>query len=223
MKHMINQTTIQIKSETEKVKKIALSSKHYTPEEARCILENILAVNSDPQVVFDKLAEEVIPKLLNGTEQEKNQAKDEISCRSEEAIMALGLTNHYHLIPTADRQYAALALSMTRQIEKDYDCKTAAEKATAEVITMAYIKMVDSSRMFSDWSENKGALKMRDRIGYLEVMSRQTDRACRQFIAGLAILKQMKQPPLEVTIRTKNAFVANNQQINAGSKSYETN
>jgi hypothetical protein len=114
-------------------------------------------------------------------------------------------------------------LSITLQFEKDYDCKTAAEKATAEVITMAYIKMVDSSRMFSDWSENKGALKMRDRIGYLEVMSRQTDRACRQFIAGLAILKQMKQPPLEVTIRTKNAFVANNQQINAGSKSYETN
>lgn len=220
MKYMINQTTTQIKRETGKVKNTALS---YTPEEARRTLENILAVNSDPQVVFDKLAEEVIPKLINGSDKEKNWAKDEISCRSEEAIMALGLTNHYHLIPTADKQYAALALSMTRQIEKDYDCKTATEKATAEVITIAYIKMIDSSRMFTDWSENKGTLKMKDRIGYLEVMSRQTDRACRQFIAGLALLKQMKQPPLEVTIRTKNTFVANNQQINAGSKSHETN
>jgi hypothetical protein len=212
---------MQNNDKNKKIGKVVPLAKHYTIDEARHILENILAVNSDPQVVFDKLAEEIIPKLMHGTDEEKNWAKGEISCRSEEVIMALGLTNHYHLIPTADKQYAALALSMTRQIEKDYNCNNVAEKATAEVITMAYIRIVDSSRMFTDWSENKGAIKMKDRVGYLEVMSRQIDRACRQFIAGLALLKQMKQPPLEVTIRTKNAFVAQNQQINTSSKSNE--
>jgi hypothetical protein len=212
---------MQTKKEIEKVKRLELGSKRYTPEEARCVLEYVLAKDSDPQVVFDRLAGEIIPKLLHGTDKEKGWAKDEIACRSEEAIMALGLTNHYHLIPTADKQYAALALSMTRQIEKDYDCNIAAEKSLAEVITMAYIKMVDSSRMFTDWSENKGSMKMKDRIGYLEVMSRQTDRACRQFLAGLAMLKQLKQPPLEVTIKTRNTFVAQNQQINSGSKPHE--
>src|ERR1039457_5590664 len=111
--------TTQNKNKNDKVEKRPSLANHYTPDEARQILEHILAVNSDPQVVFDKLASEVIPKLMNGTEQEKDWAKSEISCRSEEAIMALGLTNHHHLIPTADRQYAALTLSMTRQIEKD--------------------------------------------------------------------------------------------------------
>ena len=212
---------MQNKDKDKKKEKVAPLAKHYTPEEARRILSHLLAVNSDPQVVFDKLAEEVIPKLLNGTDQEKGRAMNEISCRSEEAIMGLGLMNHYHLIPTADKQYAALTLSMTQQIEKDYDCKTAIEKSLAEVITMSFIKMVDTSQVFSDWSKHGGTIKLKDRIGYLEVTSRQIDRSSRQFIAGIAMLKQLKQPPIEVTIKTKNAFVSQNQQINANSKPHE--
>ena len=211
-----------METKIKKVEKRFQSTKQYTPEEARYILESILAKDSNPEHIFNKLAQEVIPKLMDGTEQEIGWAKDQISCRSEEAIMALGLTNHYQLISTADRQYASLALDMTRQIEKDYNCNTSVEKALAEVITMAHIKMIDSSRIFSDWSKHGGEIKLRDRIGYLEVMSRQTDRACRQFISGLAMLRQMKQPPMELTIRTNNAFISQNQQINTKHESYES-
>jgi hypothetical protein len=212
---------MKIKKEIEKVNKTGLDKKFYTQEDASRILGFILTKDSEPRALFDKLAREVIPKLMDGTDTEKFWARSEIGARSEEAIMALGLSNHYHLIPTADRQYAALVLSMTQQIEKDYDCNTAVEKAIAEAITMAYIKMVDSSRIFSDWSNNGGNIGIRDRTRYLEMMSRQMDRACRQFMTGLALLKQLKQPLLEVTIKTKNAFVAQNQQINNGSKSNE--
>jgi len=212
---------MKIKKETEKANKTELGKKCYTQEETCRILGHLLNNDSEPRMLFDKLAREVIPKLMDGTDMEKFWARSEIGARSEEVIMALGLSNHYHLIPTADKQYAALVLSMTRQIEKDFDCNTAIEKAIVEAVTMAYIKMVDSSRIFSDWSSNGGNIELKDRIKYLEMMSRQMDRVCRQFMTGYALLKQMKQPSLKVTIKTKNAFVAQNQQINNSSKSNE--
>jgi hypothetical protein len=197
-----------------------ITSKSYTSDIAKGILEDILAVNSDPQVVFDKLAEEVVPKLLHGTDEEKLWAKNEISCRSEEAVMALGLTNHYHLIPTTDKQYAALILSMTQQIEKDYDCKTAVEKALAEQIAIGHIKVIDYSRRFEEWCGN-GHLSKDAMVRFLGVLSRHIDRTSRQLLTAITVLQQIKRPPLEVNINTKNAFVAHNQQINDNSNIHE--
>jgi hypothetical protein len=192
--------------------------KHYTPEEAKKIVGYIFATDSDTDTIFRKLAEEVLPKLMAGNDEEQRWAKDHLLFRSEDAVMAMGFVNHYHLIPTADKQYAPLILNMTKQIEKDYNCCATDEKALAAVIAMAYIKIVDSSRMFSGWYENKERPSWDTSTKHLEMLSRQMDRANRQFLSAIAMLKQIKQPPIEVNIRTKNAFVAQTQQINADKK-----
>jgi hypothetical protein len=50
--------------------------------------------------------------------------------------------------------------------------------------------------------------------GYCAVMSKELDRANRHYLSALATLKQLKSPPFQIQVRTQNAFVAQNQQIN---------
>ena len=45
-------------------------------------------------------------------------------------------------------------------------------------------------------------------------MSKHIDRANRQFITALTTLKQIKMPSLAISVKTKAAFVAQNQQLN---------
>ena len=54
-----------------------------------------------------------------------------------------------------------------------------------------------------------------ERTRYLGYLSKQMDRAHRQYLSALMTLKQLKAPAIEMNIKTKNTFVAQNQQINA--------
>jgi hypothetical protein len=50
--------------------------------------------------------------------------------------------------------------------------------------------------------------------GYYGILSKEVDRANRHMLNAIAMLKQIKSPPLNVSIHTKAAFIAQNQQIN---------
>ncbi|HEY9583832.1 MAG TPA: hypothetical protein VJI66_02620 [Candidatus Paceibacterota bacterium] len=197
--------------------KIISNKVNYTPEDARNIVNAIFYEDSDPQKIFQKLAEKVIPKLMDGNNEEKEWAKNQILGRSSEAIMTSGLVNHYQLTHTVNRQYSSLIIEVAREIERNYNCTTVLEKTLAEIIAIAYMKVIDSSRMFIEQFESKKNINMEQTTGYLEVLSRHNDRANRQFLNALAILKQIKQPPIELNIKTKNIFTVHNQQISNNS------
>ena len=50
---------------------------------------------------------------------------------------------------------------------------------------------------------------------YYNFLSKEIDRAQRQYITGLQTLKQLKSPSLPVTIKTTTAYIAENQQVNS--------
>lgn len=189
-------------------------AKTFTSEEAKSIVLDIFREQSDPEEIFKEIARNLLPQLISGTPKESERAKEWIFGRSEEAVMTMGLTHHYHLIGTVDKSYAALVLSMVRQIEKEYDCKTAIEKMLAEQITMAHIKVVAHSAVYQDWLGIVGKQGTGIEAHELEALSRQIDRAQRQFLSSLTALRQLKQPQMEVKIVARNAFVAQNQQVN---------
>ena len=70
--------------------KIILEKKHYTPEDAKRMVEDIFREDSDPQNIFDELAKNVIPKLIGGNSEEQEWAKNHIIGRSSEAVMKIG-------------------------------------------------------------------------------------------------------------------------------------
>jgi hypothetical protein len=56
---------------------------------------------------------------------------------------------------------------------------------------------------------------------HYSVMSKELDRANRQFITALTTLKQMKAPSIEINVTAKTAFVAENQQFNVNKNNNE--
>lgn len=188
-------------------------AKKYSLDDAKRILLDIFQESSDSENIIRDIADNILPKILSGTKKESDEAKRTLLAKSDEAIMLMGLTTHYPLLDMVDRRYAALLLSLTQQIEKDFNCSTAVEKTLAEDIAVAHIKVIDQSRRLNDWlnySENSdGVIK----ASHLEALSRQIDRANRQLLSSFSVLRQIKHPQLEINIR--NAFIAQNQQINS--------
>lgn len=186
--------------------------KRYTPEEAQRIALDIFREDSDPESIFEEIAK-LLPQLIDGTPKQYEDAKRQLLNKCDEARMTAGLENHYQLLDTVDRQYAALLLRITRQIEREFECTMAAEKMLAEQAAIAHLKVIDHSRRLNDTIECMSHSTKREMAQHVEALSRQVDRATRQLYTALSMLRQFKQPQLSVNIR--NTFVAENQQINA--------
>ena len=69
---------------------------------------------------------------------------------------------------------------------------------------------------------NAGEYITENRTKYLAMLSKQIDRANRQFLSALTTLKQLKTPSIEMNIKTNTAFVSQNQQINSKNETNET-
>jgi hypothetical protein len=133
---------------------------------------------------------------------------------TQEIMTTMSADTHWDLVETVNPSYRGLAIEFTDQIIREYDCKTNSEKALATFIANAYIRTIDNSRRFNSCAE-AGEHLSDERTRYLAMLSKQIDRANRQFLSALTTLKQIKSPVIEMNIRTKNAFIAQNQQINA--------
>lgn len=53
-----------------------------------------------------------------------------------------------------------------------------------------------------------------EKNGFYSIVSKELDRAHRQFESALSTLKQMKVPALAFTVNSKNTFIADKQQFN---------
>lgn len=86
-----------------------------------------------------------------------------------------------------------------------------------EIVTNSFIRAIDHSRRFNNCL-NAGEYLSDERTRYLTMLSKQIDRANRQYLNALTALKQIKAPVIEMNIRTNTAFVSQNQQINVDNK-----
>ena len=130
-----------------------------------------------------------------------------------EALIALGLETHYPLADMVGKRYRALAIEVARQIEKEYECKRPSEKLLAQTVAGAYCKIVEYSPHLRGITTDISLSK--EKNDYYSMISKELDRAHRQMITTLSTLRQIKNPPIELNVKAKTAFVAQNQQINA--------
>ena len=110
--------------------------------------------------------------------------------------------------------YKPLAIEVARQLAQEIQCKTASEKALVQLAASAYVRAVETAKRFN------GCIEVADsithlRTAYLAILSKHLDRCNRQFITAITTLKQMRSPTIEFNIKSKTAFVSQNQQINA--------
>ena len=197
---------------TDKSKAVA---KKVTGIEARDLIRKNLSVDCDPDHIF-KIAAEKIEICRNGNKTEAGKAEKELVELFKESVVPLALEKHYALAETVGERYRPLLIETTRQIEKEYDCKTPSEMMLAESIAGAYIRIINNSRKL-DALTNEGYLTS-ERNGYGNMLSKEIDRAQRHLTNSLMVLKQIRTPSIEINVKAKTAFVSQNQQINAVNK-----
>jgi hypothetical protein len=187
--------------------------KKYTPEELKkIILEFYSKADIDIDCAFKILSEEAIPKISGKDEKERTKGYDMLGKYSLAVFRALENETHACLVEAVSKQHQSLAKELSKQIIKDYDCKTSAEKLLAEDVAHSYIKILNSSQILNA-QLNSGSTGPILNV-FISVLSKQADRAHRQFITSLMTLKQIKSPAIEMNIKAHTAFVSDKQQIN---------
>lgn len=107
-------------------------------------------------------------------------------------------------------QYRTFAIDMMRQLQKEYNCELPSEKATTELIALSFVRILELQRRINGYINSQ--LSQTD-ISFFSVLSKELDRANRQYLSALQTLRMLKQPSLNVSIKTNTAIVGQNQLI----------
>ncbi len=106
--------------------------------------------------------------------------------------------------------HVVFALDFNKNLQKEYDCKTPSEKSLAEIVTLNFIRILETQRKIKDCQKN---VSTRYDIQYISILSKELDRAERHYLASLQALRTLRNPSFEVNIKANNAVVGNNQAV----------
>lgn len=210
-----------------KVVETKMLTKPFTHEQTLDFLKKCALVDCDPKGILDKLSATFVEYRSDP------KPSKELSTRLQEevqqALPIITLDTHYLIAEVVGERYRPFVITFAKQLIDEYQCKTPSEKALAQNIAISYVRSIELSNRATSMARTDSTSQ--EKNGYYGALSKELDRAQRQFTSSLLVLKQMKSPNLEVTIRAKTAFIAQNQQVNATSsdvkagteqKAYET-
>lgn len=127
------------------------------------------------------------------------------------ALTLYEFNNGVLLTTVVSEQYKTLAIDMSRNLQKEFNCQNSAEKGLAEIATVNYIRTLDIQRRINNYLE-KGSINDTG-VRFLDVMSRELDRANRHYLVAVEALKTFKQPAMYLKINANTAVVGQNQLV----------
>lgn len=186
--------------------------KKYDPEEAKKKILSTVGFPNGKDSLLRELAEDIIPKCIASEDITKDGILTRFQDQSLKYLRIIENESHVALMESVNENYQMMSKEMSIQMIKEFDCKNEAERSLVKLIVNAYIRVLDNSRRLNN--ELNGQNITPNRNIYIANLSKQIDRANRQYISALLTLKQLKAPNVEMNIKTNNAFISNNQQIN---------
>ena len=192
----------------------------------------------DPEVILKEVGEQL------ETYGKDYGIHDELDDLNNRAMSLHEFNNGKLMSQCMPQEYITFAIDFSRQIQKQYDCQTVAEKAIAELATVNYVSVLDiqkriiealdrqrglsSARPHAECERNKDffyppsdylhACK-RAELGLklLNILNKELERANRHFLMAIQTLRMMKQPSIQVNIKTNTAVVGQNQMVQTNS------
>jgi hypothetical protein len=144
----------------------------------------------------------------------EKKRKDELET---ELSMANGLKNGLWINNlNYKRHYKFLATTRSNFV-KEYECKTPIELMLADRIVANYWRSMRLDMTLNRLIElEEGGYSFNDsKIYAIAELSKGLESASRQLNTSILLLKEMKQPKLNIKVTTENAFIGQNQQFNA--------
>lgn len=192
----------------------------YTREETKDKVLEMFRVKGDMKEVLKKLGDDLLPRFLHGTKNEQKEVRKALDEKVTEVMYGFEADTHIAMMESFSERFRGGAKEVCKQFIRDLDCKTDTEKIMAETAAMAFMRYLDASRRLNNCLEVDIYLSP-VRTAYMAMLSKERDRAHRQYLSTVATIKQLKAPVIEMSIRAKTAFVSQNQQINAGNPLHE--
>ncbi|MFA4995716.1 MAG: hypothetical protein WC536_01080 [Patescibacteria group bacterium] len=170
------------------------------------LTEGVSSHNDSRQKEFFSLLEK--PKRTSAEEKRMSDLGVQI-------IKLNGLQNGHWVGHIDFEEYDDSLKKMRNDLAKEFDCKTGIELMLVDRIVANYWQTMRCDMVYNRCLVKKdGSFTMDQlKINYMKELSKNKEKAERQLNASIILLKELKQPKLNVKISTKNAFLANNQQV----------
>lgn len=107
--------------------------------------------------------------------------------------------------------YQSFAIDLNRKFQKEFDCQTPSEKSLAELAVINYCRTLYIQKKINDYIELGTVTNIG--VGYLNFLSKELDRANRHYLIAMQSLKAIKQPNIQVNVKTQTAVIGQNQVI----------
>lgn len=193
--------------------------KPYSLEETKSLVKSVTPTDGDSRDIFDELRHDLAKYQLS-PDAVKGKELNVLREKVRKAAAAMSLETHAALSSTVSEPIRPLVMTFAQELESEYRCKTVSERALVEVIVGAYARVIDYSATLRE-IKDIGYIS-HEKNGYYSLVSKELDRANRQFLAALQTLRQLKAPPIQFNVKARTAFIAQNQQLNANSKVIES-
>jgi len=133
-----------------------------------------------------------------------------------EIVMIKGLERGFWVENLSYRKYSTSLGSMRLSLIKEYECKTSLEFMLVDRIVASYWRSMQCDRTFNLilTNENDGFSFDQLKVNVIKELNKSIEFSNRQLSANIIMLKELKQPKLNIKVNTKSAFIGQNQQFN---------
>jgi len=163
-----------------------------------------LTHRDDPICVLEQAEEKMLTLDPNGHE----MTNDEPIFK---AMTLREFDNGTLLSMAMSKPYKTLGIDLMRKLQTEYKCESPSEKATAELASISFMRILDTQRRITNYLDIGSFSDIG--VQYVAVLSKELDRASRHYLAALQTLRMLKQPPMSVNVKANIANVANQQVV----------
>jgi hypothetical protein len=104
-----------------------------------------------------------------------------------------------------------LSISLSKELQIEYECKTPSEKATAHLVAQSFVRMLELQRYIKLQLDRESFTDMS--TARLITLEKSLEKASRQYQQHLLLLRSMNQPAINVTVKAVTANIANQQIV----------
>jgi hypothetical protein len=175
-------------------------------------IEKLRQAISSPDLFHHKEDQYLRNRALN----KRNLSEEETENISNELVMMHGLENGYWVSHVSYGKHVSTLSRMRKKIIDENDCKNTVELMIVDRIVASYWRIIRYETVLNRFVENEqGQFSFSQlSINALKEVNKGLEIAHRQHSNNIILLKELKQPNLKVTVKTDNAYFAENQQIN---------
>ena len=179
--------------------------------------------NIDPENI-DKKAIRLLSLIDEANGKKKDKIVAENSKFFDDFARMHEFDKHYLLAESLTPRFSTMAIRMVKSIIKEYDCRTVLEKSLAEIIASSFCRVLHLSTNLNRNLSGDSISISQTFVNYYNFLSKEIDKANRQYLNALTTLQQIKSPSIKVNLKAETAIVGQNQQFNSiNSSQNETN